>query len=72
MAMEDDADREKILIDVREVAELLGIRLTKAYELCARNELPVVRVGRLVKVHRPSLLALLEDQARASQRSVGR
>ncbi len=35
-----------------------------AYEMAARDELPgMVRIGRLVKVHRPTLDRWLEEQA---------
>jgi len=43
------------LLDALEVAELLGIGRTKTYELIARGELPVLRVGRCVRVPRSGL-----------------
>ncbi len=55
---------ERTLLTVPEAAELLRIKNTKCYELAARNELPgLVRVGRLVRVHRPTLERWLEAQA---------
>lgn len=55
---------ERTLLTVPEAAEYLGIRNTKAYEMAARNELPgLVRIGRLVKVHKPTLDRWLEEQA---------
>ncbi|TMC54241.1 MAG: helix-turn-helix domain-containing protein [Chloroflexi bacterium] len=44
-----------LLIDSREVARLLGIGRTKAFELMARQELPVVRIGRCRRVSRKAL-----------------
>jgi len=44
-----------LLLDALEVAELLGIGRTKTYELIARGELPVLRVGRCVRVPRSGL-----------------
>jgi len=44
-----------LLVDSREVARLLGIGRTKAFELMARDELPVVRIGRSVRVLRSAL-----------------
>jgi prophage regulatory protein len=49
-----DADLP-LLIDSREVARLLGIGRTKAFELIARRELPAVRIGRCVRVSRAAL-----------------
>lgn len=57
-------DPERTMLTVPQAAEYLGIKNTKAYELAARNELPgLVRIGRLVKVHKPTLDRWLEEQA---------
>src|SRR5438445_5502165 len=44
-----------LLVDSREVARLLGIGRTKAFELMAREQVPVVRIGRCVRVSRHAL-----------------
>jgi len=46
---------EALLLDSREVARLLSIGRTKAFELMAREQLPVVRIGRCVRVSRHAL-----------------
>ena len=46
---------EPLLVESREVARLLGIGRTKVFELMAREELPVVRIGRCVRVPREAL-----------------
>src|SRR6266849_3455220 len=46
---------ETLLLDSREVSRLLGIGRTKAFEMMARAELPVVRIGRCVRVPRGAL-----------------
>jgi excisionase family DNA binding protein len=51
-----------LLIDSREVARLLGIGRTKAFELMARDELPVVHIGRCVRVSRAALNAWIAEQ----------
>lgn len=57
----------RTMLTVPEAAAYIGIRNTKAYEMAARNELPgMVRIGRLVKVHRPTLDRWLEEQASAN------
>ncbi len=45
---------EPLLLDSREVARLLGVGRTKAFELMA-GALPVVRIGRSVRVSRSAL-----------------
>jgi excisionase family DNA binding protein len=52
-----------LLVDSREVARLLGVGRTKAFELMARDELPVVRIGRCVRVSRAALEAWIAEQA---------
>ena len=43
------------LLRAEEVAKALRIGRTKAYEMMARGDLPVVRLGRCVRVPRKSL-----------------
>ena len=50
--------RKPWLLDSREVARLLGVGRTKAFQLMARGEIPVVRIGRCVRVPREALSKL--------------
>ena len=50
------------LLRVEEVARVLGIGRTKAFEMVARRELPVIRIGRLVRVPRAALDAWIADR----------
>lgn len=43
------------LLRVEEVAPLLGIGRSKAYELVATGDLPALRIGRLIRVPRHAL-----------------
>jgi excisionase family DNA binding protein len=54
-----DAVVNKLLLDVREVAALLGCGKTYVYELLARGELPWVKLGRLTRIPRSSLEAFV-------------
>jgi excisionase family DNA binding protein len=55
---------ERTLIDVAETAAILRCRPSTVYALAARNRLPgLVRIGRLVRFHRATLLAWLESVA---------
>ena len=53
---------EKMLLRAVEVARLLGIGRSKTYEMMAAGQLPVVRVGRSVRVP----CAALEEWVRAN------
>jgi len=53
---------DKLLLDSREVSRLLGIGRTKAFEMMARAELPVVRIGRCVRVPRRALADWISDR----------
>jgi len=55
---DDDADR--LVYTVAEAGALLGISRAFAYELVARGELPVIRLGRRRLVPKVALLALVE------------
>lgn len=44
-----------LLLDSRELARQLGIGRTKAFQLMLRGDIPVVRIGRSVRVARTSL-----------------
>ena len=59
LARGGDAE-ERLVHTVSEAAALLGISRAFAYELVARGELPVIRLGRRRLVPRRALLALVE------------
>lgn len=50
---------ERLVYTVSEAGELLGISRAFAYELVARGELPVIRLGRRCLVPKVALLALV-------------
>ena len=52
---------EVLLLDSRQISLVLGIGRTKAFEMMARAELPVVRMGRCVRVPREALTAWIRD-----------
>jgi len=51
-----------LLLGALEVARLLGIGRTKVYELIVRGELPIVRIGRCVRVSRSHLAVWIESR----------
>jgi excisionase family DNA binding protein len=57
---------EPWLLDSREVARLLGISRTKAFQLMASAELPVVRIGRCVRVSRGALGIWIHERSSAA------
>jgi excisionase family DNA binding protein len=60
----------RLVYTVAEAAVLLGISRAFAYELVARGELPVIRLGRRRLVPKVALVALIEaDQSDHSEAS---
>ena len=53
---------DRLVYTVAEAGELLGISRAFAYELVARGELPVIRLGRRRLVPKVALLAVLEPE----------
>lgn len=54
------AAEEPVLLTVEETAKLLKIGRGSAYAMAAKGELPVVRLGRSVRVRRDKLTAWLD------------
>ena len=50
-----DSSDEPLLLRVEEVARLLGVGRTTVYALVAAQKLPVVRIGRSVRIPREAL-----------------
>lgn len=50
------------LLTVPEAARMLRISRNLAYELVARNEIPAVRLGRVIRVPKHGLTAWLDRQ----------
>jgi len=51
---------DRLVYTVTEAAQLLGVSRASAYELVARGEIPVIRLGRRILIPKTQLLALLE------------
>ena len=58
---------EILLLRALEVARALGLGRSKAYELMASGELPVVRIGRSVRVPADGLLRWIEEKSENSE-----
>ena len=57
-----DEDDAPWLLDSRNVSRLLGIGRSKAFQMMLRAELPVVRIGRCVRVPRSALVIWISNQ----------
>lgn len=55
-------DREHEYLKVPEVAEVLRIARSRAYELVADGTIPAIRINRSVRVSRKEFERWLEDQ----------
>ena len=54
-----DLPGERLVLTVAEAGALLGVSRAFAYELVARGELPVIRLGRRILVPKAALLAMV-------------
>lgn len=57
-----DGGQDLGLLTVPEAAKLLRISRNLAYELVARNELPAIRLGRVIRVPKHGLTEWLDRQ----------
>ena len=58
---------EPWLLDSRDVARLLGIGVTKTSQMIATGELPVIRIGRCVRVPRSGLESWIATRTEISE-----
>ena len=54
-----------LLLDSRQVAELLGISRTKTFQMMSHRQLPTIHIGRCVRVPQAELVAWIESQVEA-------
>lgn len=62
MERQQEAPTQRLLLRIPEVAKALGLGRTKIYELIAAGELPVIRVGRAVRVSVTAVQKWVEEQ----------
>jgi excisionase family DNA binding protein len=58
------ASPDAVLLTVEETARLLRVSRGTAYAMAASGELPVVKMGRSVRVRRDRLMAWLDERSR--------
>jgi excisionase family DNA binding protein len=58
---------DQVLLRVDEVGRALGIGRSQAYALCASGRLPVVRIGRSVRVPAEALRAWVRAQTQQGE-----
>lgn len=54
---------DRLVLTIAEAADVLGISRAFAYELAARGEIPILRLGRRRLVPRKALLAMVGEEA---------
>lgn len=62
MESQNEVSSQRLLLRVSEVAKALGLGRTKVYELIAAGELPVIRLGRAVRVPVTALQRWVEER----------
>jgi excisionase family DNA binding protein len=58
------------LLTVKELAEVLRIGRSSAYELCRQHEFPVLRIGRSIRIPRKALFDWMERESNHAGSSV--
>ncbi len=67
----DDVNAEPKLIDVREVAQLLGVSARQVYRLKDAGAIPhPIKLGGCVRWSRPAILEFIEDRFSNSMQAV--
>ena len=61
---------EKLLLTVREAAEVVSISRTHAYKLLATGEWPVIKIGRSTRIPVAELRKWVEQQTQTAQDSI--
>ena len=61
-------DEQHEYLKVPEVARIIRVARSRAYELVAEGEIPSIRIGRSVRVSRRELDKWLEEQRQPSAR----
>lgn len=54
---------DKLLLSVKDASELLGVGTGLIYEMVRREEIPHIRLGRLVKISRQGLEAWIAQES---------
>jgi excisionase family DNA binding protein len=62
MESQQESNTPRLLLRIPEAAKALGLGRTKLYELITSGELPVIRVGRAVRVSVTALQKWVEEQ----------
>jgi len=56
-------ETDVMLLTVRELAQILRIGRSSAYELCRQKEFPVVRIGKTIRIPRLALYEWIDRQS---------
>ena len=60
-------DTDVTLLTVNELAEILRIGRSSAYELCRQNQFPVVRIGKVIRIPKQALNEWLDRQSQPEE-----
>ncbi len=67
-----DSAEKRLLLRVEEAAALLGVGRTTVYAMVSAQKLPIVRIGRSVRIPRESLVQWIQElvEGKADERGV--
>lgn len=56
-------DNLPVVLNMREVANVLGISENSSYELCKKEDFPAFRIGNRILIKRDALVEWIDNQA---------
>jgi excisionase family DNA binding protein len=59
--MKSSETGERLVYTILEVGELLGLNRNAAYEAARRGDFPTIRIGKLIRVPKAALHAMLDS-----------
>jgi excisionase family DNA binding protein len=57
-------NEETLVMTVPEAGRLLGLNRNRAYLAAARGEIPTIRIGKLIRVPKAALRAMIDSASR--------
>lgn len=58
------------MLAVTDLAEILGVGRTTAYELCRRPGFPAIKIGKQIRIPREALMYWIDGQSGVSSRQI--
>lgn len=61
---------EKVMLNIQDIMQIVGIGRDKAYEIMHSNQFPVKKIGKKMFVHKDVFDAWLKDEFKMNKRAI--